>query len=64
MALLFAILQPRAFMVFQHAVLAAELALAEGALADDLLGGFLAVFERAAGFLGASGAAADREGEG
>ena len=51
MALLLAVLQPRALVVFQHPMLAAEVPLAKGAVADDALRGLFAVFVRAAHFL-------------
>ena len=39
-------------MIFQHSVLAAEMACAEAAVADDALGGVFAVFVGAADFFG------------
>lgn len=59
MTLLLAVLQTSALVIFQHTVLAAELALAERAVTNDLLGCFFAVFERALGLLRC--ASADRE---
>ena len=61
MALFFAILQPTALMILQHAMLAAKMALAERTVADDPLGAFLAVLEGAFYLLGWH-AAADGEG--
>ena len=51
MALLLAVLQPRALVVLQHPMLAAKVPLAEGAVSYDALGRFFAVFVRAADFL-------------
>ena len=51
MALLLAILEPGTLMILQHPMLAAEMSLAEGAVAYDALRGFLAIFVRAADFL-------------
>ena len=62
MAFLLAVLEPTALVVFQHAMLAAEMSRAEAAVANNTLCGFLAVFECAADFLGRH-AAADGEGE-
>lgn len=45
MTLLLAVLQSTAFVIFQHAMLPAELALAEGAIADDALCLIFAVLE-------------------
>ena len=59
--LLLAILETRAVMRFQHAVLAAEVARAEAAVADDALRGIAAVLEAAANLFGC--AAADWKGE-
>ncbi len=50
-ALLFAVLQPTAFMIFQHAMLATELALAERAIADNALSLILAILEGTADLL-------------
>lgn len=52
MRLLLAVLQPAAGVGFQHAVLRAEMAVAEAAVADDPLGGFLALLEAATGLAG------------
>lgn len=49
MRLLLAVLQATAGVGFQHAVLGAEVAVAEAAVADDPLGGFLALLEAATG---------------
>ena len=62
MRLRLAVLQPRALVVLEHAVIAAEMALAETAVADDALREGLAVFEGAFLFLGRGHAAADGEG--
>ena len=48
MRLLLAVLEPRALVIFQHAVSSAEVPGAEAAVADDALGG------RVAGFVGAA----------
>ncbi len=48
MALFLAVLQPTALVILQHAMFAAELALAERAVADDPLSLILAILERAA----------------
>lgn len=45
MTLLLTILQSRTLMILQHAMLATEMALTEGAVADDALRAFSAVFE-------------------
>ena len=45
-----AILQPITLVILQHAVVAAEMALAEGAVPHDALRGGFAVFEGAFGF--------------
>lgn len=47
MTLLLTILQSRTLMILQHAMLATEMALTEGAVADDALRAFSAVFESA-----------------
>ena len=60
MALLLAVLEPAALVVLEHAVLAAEVALAEGAVAHDALRAVPAVLEGALLLL--AGAAADGEG--
>lgn len=60
MALLLAVLQPAALVVLQHAMLAAEVPLAERAVAHDALRAVLAVFEGALHLLGGH-AAADGE---
>lgn len=52
--LLLAILQPRAIMTLQHAMLAAKVPAAESAVSYDSLRGVFAVFETAADFLGAA----------
>ena len=59
--LLLAVLEACAVVRFQHAVLAAEVAGAEAAVADDALRGIAAVLEAAADLFGC--AAADGEGE-
>ncbi len=64
MALLFAVLEPAALVVLEHAVAAAEFPLAEGAVADDALGSVFAVFEGAFLALGGAGAAEEGEGHG
>ena len=51
-ALLLTVLQPTTPMIFQHAMLAAEMALAKPAVADDPLRRVLAIFEVAFYFLG------------
>lgn len=56
-ALLLAVLQSLALVVFQHAVLAAVVTTAEAAVADDRLRFVLAVLERAADLLGRHSAA-------
>ena len=56
MALLLAVLQPGTLMILQHPMLAAEMSLAEGAIAYDALRRLLAVFVRAADFLRRSAA--------
>lgn len=61
MALLLAILQPAALVIFQHAMFAAELALAERAVADDALGRIFAILESAADLFGT--ATADGKGD-
>lgn len=58
--LFLAVLEPGALVILQHPMLAAEMPLAEGAVADDPLGRLFAVFMRAADFL--RGAAAQGEG--
>lgn len=45
MTLLLAVLQSTTLVIFQHAMLPAELALAEGAVADNALGLIFAVLE-------------------
>ena len=62
MRLRLAVLQPRTLVILQHTVLAAEVALAEAAVADDALRGFFAVFEGATNFLGGH-SAEDGEGD-
>lgn len=57
MALLLAVLQAAALVVLQHAMLAAEVALAEGAVAHDPLRPVLAVLEGALYLLGRHAAA-------
>jgi hypothetical protein len=57
MALLLAILETLALVVFKHAMFAAVVALAEAAVADNGLGAVLAVLEGAADFLGGHAAA-------
>lgn len=57
MALLLAVLQAAAFVVLEHAVLAAEVPLAEGAVAHDALRPVLAVLEGALYLLGRHAAA-------
>lgn len=52
MAFLLAVLQPTAFVILQHAMFAAELTLAERAVADDALGLVFAVLEGATDLLG------------
>lgn len=52
MAFLLAVLEAVALVVLQHAVLAAVVAAAEAAVADNGLGAILAVLERAADLLG------------
>jgi hypothetical protein len=52
MALLLAVLQPAAGVCFQHAMFRAKVASAEAAVADDALGGFLALLEVATGLAG------------
>lgn len=59
--LLLAVLQARTAVRLQHPVLAAEMAIAEAAVADDPLRRVAAVFETAADFLGASAADWQRE---
>lgn len=61
MALLLAILQPRTLMVLQHAMLPAEVSLAETAIPDDALRALFAGVEGAFYFLGRH-ATADGEG--
>jgi hypothetical protein len=61
LVLLLAVLQARAVMWLEHAVLAAEVTSAEAAVADDALGGVAAVLETAADLL--RSAAADRQRE-
>lgn len=61
MALLLAVLQPAALVVLEHAVLAAKVALAEGAVPHDPLRPVLAVLEVALDLLGRH-AAPDRQG--
>ena len=61
MALLLAVLQPTTLVILQHAMLAAEMPLAERAIAHDPLGPVLAVFEGAFHLLGGH-AAADGQG--
>ena len=56
-ALLLAVLEPLALVVLEQAVLAAVVARAEAAVADDALGGVLALLERAADLLGGHAAA-------
>lgn len=51
MALLFAVLQPAAFVIFQHAMFTAELALTERTVADDPLSLVFAVLESTADLL-------------
>ena len=64
MTFLLAVLQPSALMVFQHAMLRAEVAGAESAVADDALSRILAFFEGAADFLWRHPASdGDRKGE-
>ena len=58
--LLLAILQPRAVVRLQHAVLAAEVSLTEAAVSDNPLGCVLAVFEPAADLLGRAAADGQR----
>jgi len=62
-ALLLAVLQAGTFVVLQHPMLAAVMARAETTVADDALGGFLAVLEGASYLLGRH-AASDGQGEG
>lgn len=67
MTLLLTILQSTTPMILQHAMFPAKVSLAEGAVPDDALRGFLAVFECAAGFhifVGGGCAAAEGEGDG
>ena len=52
MALLLTVLQPTTLMILQHAMLAAEMALAERAIAHDPLGAVFAVLEGAFQLLG------------
>ena len=61
MTLFLAVLEPSALVILQHPMLAAEMPLAEGAVADNALRGLFAVFMRAANFL--RGTAADRKGD-
>ena len=56
LVLLLAVLQPRAAVRLQHAVLAAEVAGAEAAVADNALRGVTTVLEAAADLLGAAAA--------
>jgi hypothetical protein len=56
LVLLLAVLQPGAAVRLEHAVLAAEVAGAEAAVADDALRGVAAVLEAAADLLGAAAA--------
>jgi len=56
LVLLLAVLQPRAAVRLQHAVLAAEVTRAEAAIADDALRCVAAVLEAAADLLGAAAA--------
>lgn len=51
MTLLLAVLQPTALVIFQHAMFAAELALAEGAVTDDPLSLISAILEGTADLL-------------
>lgn len=51
-ALLFAVLEPIALVVLQHAVLTAVVTATEPAVTDNALCGVLAVLERASDFLG------------
>lgn len=60
-AFLFTVLQPAAFVVFQHAMLAAVVAVAETAVADDALRRLFAILVRATDFSRRHAAA---EGEG
>jgi len=52
MALLLAVLEARARVGFEHAVLGAEVTMAEAAVADDALCSFLALLETAAWLAG------------
>lgn len=56
-ALLLAVLEPLALVVLEQAVLPAEVARAEAAVADDALGGVLALLEGAPDLLGGHAAA-------
>lgn len=51
MAFFLTILQPTAFVIFQHAMLAAKVALAEGTVSDNALRLILAVFKGTANLL-------------
>lgn len=62
MALLLAVLQPAAFVVLQHAVFPAVVAVAKTAVADDALCRFFAVLVRTADFPSRH-TAAEREGD-
>lgn len=57
MTLLLTVLQPAALVILQHAMLAAEMPLAEGAVAHDALRPVLAVLEGALHLLGRHAAA-------
>ncbi len=61
MALLLAILQPAALVIFQHPMFATKLALAERAVADDALGRIFAILEGATDLFGT--ATADGKGD-
>jgi hypothetical protein len=64
LVLLLAVLEPRAAVRLQHAVLATEMARAEAAVADDALRGVAAVLEAAADLLGPAAADGLREVDG
>lgn len=60
-AFLLTVLKPTALMILEHAMFAAELALAEGTISDDALRRIFTVFEGTADLLGS--AATDRKGD-
>lgn len=58
---LLAVLQTAAGVCFQHAMFRAEVAVAKAAVADDSLGGLLALLEVASGLAGSHGGQLRRE---